>query len=290
MSRLITLLPFLTALAVVACASQARGDGLIYQLPPDGGWVRYRYAEEGEVRLPATNDKERAGATKNTPSLPFKSSGSLRLSSVGQVIVDGEPCRWIELKFEVEIGAKLPDSKAAKLAPKKETRRIVVKLLIPEKQLAAGADPLAHVRRLYFKDGDRSVELIEDDKAKQYEIDRFRPVFPKPAAKTAQLERQTGEVLETGLGKLKCEKLTFVSDYEGPLARGRRGWWSWRGKHEVWRNDQVPFGVAALKLAATSGEWSGDKGLGPKVTTESTKSLVVSESGEGAKTELPDAM
>jgi hypothetical protein len=82
--------------------------------------------------------------------------------------------------------------------------------------------------------------------------------------------------------------VTFDSNYEGPLARGRRGWWSWSGKHEVWLSEKTPFGVACLKLTATSDEWSQAKGAGVKGTVESTKCLMLSESGEAAASALPD--
>jgi len=191
------------------------------------------------------------------------------------------------LESDVETAGKIPDPATGELQEKKEKRRIILKLLIPEKHLTAGSDPLAHVHKLYFKDGDAEPALIEDEKAKQYEIDRFRPVFPAPARERVTVHKQPIDTLDPKLGRMECEKHTFDSSYEGPLAGGRRGWWTWQGKHEVWVNEKVPFGVVSLKFTAKSDEWSGDKQRSPKVTIEATERIVVSATGGGAKSELP---
>ena len=193
------------------------------------------------------------------------------------------------MKMKVEIKGKMPHSSTGKLREIKESRQIILKMLIPEKHLAAGSDPLAHVRTLYFKDGDRKPELVEDEKAKQYEIDRFRPIFPSPEVKIVKATMQPVKTLDREIGRLQCEKHTFESKYEGPLARGRRGWWSWRAKQEVWLSDRIPFGVASLKWTGKSQEWSGKKSRSPKVDVESTKHLVVEKIGTDAKSEIVES-
>ena len=52
-----------------------------------------------------------------------------------------------------EIVGKMPDLTSGQLYDETEKRRIVLKMLIAEKHLAAGSDPLAHVHPLYYKDG-----------------------------------------------------------------------------------------------------------------------------------------
>lgn len=280
---------FLLCCALAAPAirsSQSHADGLIYRLPPDGAWVRYKLTEEGKFTISFPPGAKVPPGLKNVPRLPVKSVGSLELRSVGQGRSDGEPCRWIEMELNVEITGKMPHPATGELREMKQKRQIILKLLIPEKHLAAGSDPLAHVRKLYFKDGDAKPELVEDEKAKQYEIDRFRPLFPFAAVKIVKEFKRPFDTLDPKLGRLECEKHTFDSKYEGPLARGRRGWWSWQGKHEVWLNGKIPFGVASLKCTTKSHEWSGDKKRSPRGTVESTKHIVVSKIGVGAKSKL----
>jgi hypothetical protein len=268
MVRLIRLC--ILSLAVVfggSSQSGVRADGLIYRLPQDGSWVRYDLSMEGTQDL----------------KWPVKSVGTLMLSSVGRQRIEGQPCRWIELRLDVGAEVKLPDRQV-----KAQQRHIILKMLIPEEYLTAGADPLAHVRRLYYKDGDRKPELIEDEKWKQYEIDRFRPLFPKPPAGKIADDHRAFEALDTKIGRLDCEKLTFESSYDGPLARGARGRWIWQGEHQVWLSEEVPFGVAGLMLKSQSKEWNGEDGPIPDATSETTKRLTISEVGRGKKSDLPD--
>ncbi|MHB8902430.1 MAG: hypothetical protein ACYC6Y_27025 [Thermoguttaceae bacterium] len=46
--------------------------------------------------------------------------------------------------------------------------------------------------------------------------------------------------------------------------------------------------MASLTFAGESHEWSGDKERSPKVTVHSTKEMVVTEFGAGAKSQLPE--
>jgi hypothetical protein len=287
MSRLSCLLLCSAAVLVGSRLPQAYADGLIYRLPPDGAWVRYQLSEEADFVISLPPGVKAPPGLENSPRLPVKVSGLLMLCSVGRVDLQGEACRWIELRFDAELVGKMPDPATGELREKKDKRRIILKMLIPEKHLAAGSDPLAHVRKLYFKDGDAKPELIEDEKDKQYQLDRFRPVFPAPAAKRVTVPKQPIDTPNPELGRMECEKHTFDSSYEGPLTRGRRGWWSWQGKHEVWLNDKVPFGVVSLKWTGKSDEWSGDKQQSTKATAESTKRIIVSAVGSGAESEVP---
>ncbi len=118
---------------VVLCSclpTAVLADGLIYQVPPDGTWVRFqtdgtREAPDGKV-VPLT--------------------GTITLSSVGVAKVDGEVCRWIEFGGE----AKLNDESATQFH----------KLLIPEKHLGKGQDPLPHVRKAWWTHSKRACGKI----------------------------------------------------------------------------------------------------------------------------------
>ncbi|MHC4406206.1 MAG: hypothetical protein ACYTG0_41760 [Planctomycetota bacterium] len=278
----------LAVIGLTSFASQAGADGLIYRLPADGAWVRYQLSEEGYATITFPPGANVPPWLKKAQELPVKVAGFLSLRSVGQRDLDGERCRWIEMEFRAELVGKRPNPATGELQEKKGKRHIILKMLVPEEYLSAGADPMAHVRKLYFKDGEKEPELVEDEKAKQYQLDRFRPVFPAPARKVDRSQKQRVETPNDEIGTLECEKHVFDSKYEGPLTGGRRGWWSWHGKHEVCLHEKVPFGVVSLKLAGESHEWSGDKERSPGGAVKSTKEMVVAEVGARAKSELPE--
>ncbi len=94
--------------SLVLIPHAALADGLLYQLPDDGNWVRYDW--DGNGTKPDGTDT--------------KVSGSLTLSSVGKAEINGKECRWIEIAMEVQSeGYKVTD---------------VYKLLIPVEHLRKG--------------------------------------------------------------------------------------------------------------------------------------------------------
>src|SRR5262245_36230337 len=92
----------------------AHADGLIYQLPKDGTGVTF------DVETKQTFEGREVTKT-----------GKFSMRSVGQVTVDGEPCRWIECRS------------SQKFANFDEI--MISKALIPEKHLGKGKSPLDHV-------------------------------------------------------------------------------------------------------------------------------------------------
>ncbi len=95
----------------------ARADGLIYRLPPDGTWVRYR----------VTQHATEIASLDGKPLPDMSVEATLTLRSVGQVATDGHKSRWIELEWKI---------------PPAEDRRgriIVLKMSIPEDELQVWA-------------------------------------------------------------------------------------------------------------------------------------------------------
>ena len=281
----------LTALAFSTVGRAASADGLIFQLPPDGSWVRYDVSDDADleyeigkdVKIPEANRKELLAAM---PRKMKDNTASLTLSSVGKQEHNGEPHRWIEMTQDVEFPktGKPGDDKSAD----KQSRVITLKMLIPEKQLQAGADPLAHVSKLYFKDSDQPVKEVTDEKNKQYQLDRFRPIFPSPHSDARGTVRESVQSPNEKIGSLECERLKFPSKYSGPLAGGTRGWWEWSGDHQIWLHKSVPFGVASLTFSGLSTESNQDK---PEdsiiVHVKGTTRVIVAEIGSNAKSTLP---
>ena len=96
----------------------AVAEGLLYQLPDDGQWVRFEMVQ---------TSWKRAG----------KCIGTLTVSSVGTEEIDGRKCRWVEIDYDTK----------GWVAPIKN----VYKLLIPEEHLGKGKDPLKHVVKAWYK-------------------------------------------------------------------------------------------------------------------------------------------
>ena len=111
---------------------QSRANGLIQQLPKDGSWVRYFLDLKSEQ--PDEAD-----------------TGTLTIRSVGQVMVEGKPCRWIEFQFTTN---KQQDSGAQ-----------IVKVLVPEKHLQKGAEPVANIVRGWQKQGNSDPEPLPAERS-----------------------------------------------------------------------------------------------------------------------------
>jgi hypothetical protein len=170
-------------------------------LPADGTWARYAAQTEAEFK---------AG---KMPARKLAMSSTLTVSCVGAVTRHEQKCRWIELKVETEA--------------KGAHRRLVLKMLIPEEYLRRGRDPLAHAVTTFFnpKPADRNAPALEsfiDEGFNriQYEVDRFRNVFPKPLDDAKALKNETVKV-EAGEFK-DCEVIAGTSHYDGPLLNDGR--------------------------------------------------------------------
>lgn len=222
--------------SVVTVCSQVLADGLIYELPPDGSWasyqMKYRISEltslDGEPMSPS------AAILK----------GVLTLRSVGtQETTDG-PGRWIELESNGPPTNEFPG------------RIIVLKMLIPEKYLTAGHDPLARVEVIYFWSRDWELNHEPENGVKEelndkgrilYEVERFRPHFPYPSENVASIETTRDQTAATPHGTHKATKIAYPMRFSGKLSGGMSGHWRWSGTHTLWLTGASPFGVAAIE-------------------------------------------
>ena len=82
----------LAIVCVISFSSALPAQGLIWELPPDGSWVRFEGTYEKEMPGPDTNDL-------NTK---LQWTRHLIISSVGSEMADFEgeqtACRWLEFK------------------------------------------------------------------------------------------------------------------------------------------------------------------------------------------------
>ncbi|MSR58879.1 MAG: hypothetical protein EXS05_14715 [Planctomycetaceae bacterium] len=238
----------------------ARADGLIYELPDDGTWVRYNVLLE-------ILDAEGAA------ELNLK--GTVTIRSVGRENDNGESCRWIEWKSVQEQGAGKPD------------RIELFKLLIPEKHLKAGEAPVDHVVRAWHKVGGVIVpstgELLdfETETPKKDLPHRLRGGHPDlayflggPLMNPRMLDEME---IDTPLGKLACVGVAS-QDSIGNVFKTElyRKW-------ETRLNDKIPFGVAEMKLRIEI------KRNGKSAAGGNQRTLTLAEVGKDAKSEIPDA-
>ena len=248
------------ALVCLFTVVPAYADGLIFQLPPDGTWARYTMTTEAEFKLSKRRMQK------------ITIVGTLTVSSVGEVRRNEQKCRWIEMKWESE--------------NRGVHRKLLLKLLIPEEYLRRGEDPLSHVVLTFFdpKAVDQkkapSVESFigEGFNRIQYEIDRFRDMFPKPLD---NLKRLKPELINTRAGKFEdCEVVTGTSSYDGQLMNIGRS--VYKGTYRMVLHPKAPFGVVAMY-----GEMEGHE-ISPRSHTslKAKKTLILMEIGKNAVSEL----
>jgi hypothetical protein len=248
--------PFV-AVAWSIIGSLAHADGLVFQLPPDGTWAHYAVKTDGEFGL------------GDGPKQKLAITGTLTISSVGEVTQTEQKCRWIELKWESKTKAVYP--------------KLVLKILIPEDRLQRGKDPLAHARLTFFNPKPVDKEKVESfiDKGFnriQYEIDRFRDVFPRPLDHPKSLPRET---VETQAGKFEdCEVLTGRSDYDGPLLGDGRS--VFKATYRIVVHPKAPFGVVSMQIETEGREISGEGA----VSIKAKKTLTLIETGKNAASDL----
>ena len=215
---------------VPACAS---ADGLIRTLPKDGAWVSYHGTLKG-------------GSTEQ--------SGKLILRSVGKVVENNQPLRWIELDM---------------VDPTRDGGgRTIYKMLIAEKELKAGVDPVDHIVRAWIKQGKDDAKQIADPST----LDRgFVGLYLHgPVEKEKQLSPireflyQRGKL--TGRARVGRRKIN-LKNLKGTL------------DSTVWPHKDVPFGVAGLQVIFGTED-------NPKAIHVE---FMVNDFGTDAKSALPDA-
>ena len=203
----------LATLALLTFASGARADGLLYQLPEDGSWVRFH----------VTMTMEHGDAE------PGKMTGSLTMRSVGQETVEGDKCRWIELEL-------IPDKPGDQQAPPQGPPHIIMKVLLPESNLQKGKEPLDHLVKGWMKEGDEEPRELKDPNS---EHTGPLPAFLSgPLRDVKELDKKT---IDTKLGMLECPGITAHNVY-------KQGEATTTVEFETRLHDKAPFGVVSSKL------------------------------------------
>ncbi|QDT46378.1 hypothetical protein Pan258_03970 [Symmachiella dynata] len=235
-------LTFMVLLTLVTSTAQA--EGLIHQLPKDGVWVRF--------------DLEGKGTEPNGVAVTL--SGTITISSVGTTEVDGEQCRWIEISTE----GKRDD----------QAFTDIVKLLIPESQLAEGKDPLKRVLKIWHKHsqipgGAKQIEDLSGQNARY--LQKFRPFLHGPFEKVQKLDKVP---VDSKLGKVDCDGYSASEEVE-------MGTILMNSQYTIRLHKSAPFGVVTWE-AETEVSQEGQP-LGTMITQ-----LKLSDFGKDAKSAIPD--
>jgi hypothetical protein len=199
------LLSTLVAVTFACCAPPVHADGLIYQLPPDGTMALYSIE-----------------AISNRDGMEVKTTGSLTMSSVGKVAVNGDGCRWIEVKFT--------------LSTPEGDRTLVAKLLIPEKHLGRGKSPADNLIRGWVKVEQEEVQEIRD--LKEERLSPFAVFLAGPPSNVKELDKIE---VDSKLGKMPCAGLTAEQDF------AREGI-TIKLKIENRLHEKAPFGIVTSRM------------------------------------------
>lgn len=231
------------AAALLALAAlPACGDGLLFQLPEDGTWAQYDY----DLSVKVNGGREQA-------------EGLIRLASVGRVTEKGQPCRWIEFRIEMK-----PE--------KEELETAIMKLLVPERHLKKGENPLDHVVRGWVRsDEDKPPKELEDP-GKLLRRLPYLSVLGKPLENQRELAATT---VRSKLGSLSCKGV------EGTLELRVDGNDRLRMKAEQRLHSKAPFGVV-------DSHGNFEFLSGGQVAAKASFDLKLADFGTGAKSEMPE--
>ena len=227
----------LAALSAIPIAG-ARADGLIYRLPKDGTSIEFKL----------TGSFERNDETKEF-------DGTLLMSSVGKETVDGEACRWIEFKMVMTQDGN--------------ERTVIAKVLVPEKQLAAGKSPASHVKKTWYKpEGADAKELADLSNRSAGPLPAF---LAGPFADAKTLKAKT---IDSRLGKLDCKGVTGSTQF-------KLGSQDQKYSFTSRLNDKAPFGVVACELKIEITQNGQQQGTG-------TLTFKAAKVGKDAVTGIPN--
>lgn len=232
------------AATVLLWAGRTNADGIIGQLPPDGSWAQFDVAGEG---LDA-NGKA---------SVTLK--GTLKLSSVGREMRDGEACRWIEIETAIEF----------KSGDKQGEQAETLKLLIPEQFLARGQNPAAHALAAWKQSGAGAARELDLQGGDARELAALDELFHESLNLQ---EAKKGVEYAAPAGTFLCKHIHAKQIPENRSA-------AIEFSTQTWLSDKVPFGVVAYrydKLRSRGGVSAGGRWMECKLakTGEDAKSKI----------------
>ena len=249
--------------------SQVQAEGLIWNLPADGTWVRY----EGTYKQTNFRGEAEGG---NVESDWIRHT---TIKSVGQEMAEfrGEmqPCRWVEIKT---VTGK-PSEDGIDAGP---VGTVIYKALIPESAVAEEGVDAKGIKvdflpavKGFRKVGQGEVEVIDSPTLQVYPLSSLLRSFQIWAPDSAG----AGQI-DTRLGGVSATQYHGEHVAETAITRVRT-------EAEVWRAADIPFGLAkwTVKIVRESKDSEASREeFAPQA--ESRVEMAVQETGNSAVSEL----
>lgn len=226
-----------SGLVTLVWLAPVAAQSLLYRVPQDGVFVLF----ELEILSTWKGENEK------------KHNGTLTMSSVGEIEVDGKPSRWLEIKMEDKNGLNH-----------------IAKVLIPIERLKNGESPLDHAIKGWRKMREGEPKPIANFKT--HDAGALPALLPGPMSDAKKLPKK---LIDSKVGKLECV------GYAGKYSFDPNNELTCDVTCETWMHDSAPFGVVSCQMKVRTFR------NGEEVGT-STKTLRIIEVGKGAKSDLPD--
>ena len=189
--------------------ASALAEGLIYQLPGDDAWVRFKVNGKGI-------------APDGTVTVTIEGTQTLR--SVGRTTVDDEQCRWIELETEMTFQRK---------GGQPATLNEIIKILVPEMYVVKGKNPRDHVLKAYKGTSAETIRELDVKGKDAREIQGLDEVVYGPLKQVSAL---SATEIKTEKRSWTCEGFTGKTAEDGTVFTT-----------ETRTNKDAPFGVVTYR-------------------------------------------
>jgi hypothetical protein len=257
------------AYALLSMSSAVEAEGVIWELPPDGSWVRL----EGTYAQTEVRKDSPTGKIEIAPwieRLWIKSVGEEPAEFQGEMV----PCRWLEIK--VERGREREGKIDTGL-----TGLQIYKVLVPTTKVLFESvdDDGVPVGYLPVVKGYRKLGKAEPKELAAPALQLYPLAVLAGYYRDEQIVASDDDP-EVGLGAVKADKIQSTVNIERRSSRTVQD-------TTVWRTKDVPFGIArydAKIVRETKDEAQSRDDFKP--LSEVTISLKAQETGNDAKSEL----
>lgn len=255
-------------LTVLSAGSDASAQGLIWNLPEDGTWIRYEGTYKQVNFRPDSSEGD----------LTFEWLRHVTIKSVGTEAAEyqGEsvPCRWVEIKV-------VTGTPAAGIDPGPAGTRIY-KVLIPEKAVIGKLtdEKGIPVSFLPIIKGYRKLGVKEEEPLKSLSLEIYPLISPLRHYRQLQAASEQAEDPQVGLPSVAARRYTATDTLENPTDRTL---------HDavLWRSADVPFGLARWTVKIAHEKKAPEETRDAfKPVSEVTVEMKAQEVGRDARSEL----
>ncbi len=254
---------------LVGVCTSALAEGIIWQLPPDGSWVRL----EGTYAQSEIRPDSATGKLEISPWIErvwIKSVGEEQAEYQGEMV----PCRWLEIK--VERGREREGKIDTGL-----TGLEIYKVLVPSTKILFESLDADHVPVSFLPviRGYRKVGKAEPKELAEPALQLY-PMAILTGYYRDEVVAAKGDDPEIGIGQVQADKIESKIAIERNSSRTIQ-------ETTVWRSKDVPFGIArytAKILREVKDDRQNRDQFQP--AAEVVVDLRAQETGDGAQSEL----